>query len=183
MDKKGSSKKTNILASNSSNNHSNIARSKRVKLQVKNPFAAMVVDSAPLQEQQQRHILAQNPIPPLTAVEFAAAHQQHKEQRQPRNYNPFSDIFGGSAGEDDGDEEGDEEDEASVEQQEPEQENKDVTDDAVLPPTTESTIIAKDLEELKATSTLTTVSTPPSSRTQHQRRDSFRSSLYSNPKS
>ncbi|KAF9900110.1 hypothetical protein EC991_007900 [Linnemannia zychae] len=152
---------------------------------------------------------------------FASAHQQ-QDQRQPRNYNPFSDIFGTSdneAGEggDDSDDDGD--DEESVvrarrealaaldpynanahkehfkslkppkqQQEHPEQENRVAVEDTIMPLSppsrlaTVSTTPAKDLESLEGTPTLIAVSTPPTSRTQHQKRDSLRYSLYSTPK-
>ncbi|KAG0279989.1 hypothetical protein BGZ95_011665 [Linnemannia exigua] len=226
MGKKGSNKQSynsptatmydNIANSNSSNsNGANIARSKKVKLLVKNPFADMVVDSgsspSSLPNEKQHPTTAIAAKSALTAVEFVTA-QQHR----PALYNPFSDSLFGIAvddGDDGGDEYGEEDEESVVrarrealatldpynanahkehfkslkvpkqqKQQRPEQEDDAVGNEAVLtllplsPPRKKSEMASNDLEDPGA------VSTPPTSRTRHQKRDSFRSSLYSTPK-
>ncbi|KAF9145880.1 hypothetical protein BG015_011762 [Linnemannia schmuckeri] len=125
MGKKNNHKKPNTSTTTTNigtHNTSNNARSKKVKLMVKNPFTDMATFDSTKEQHQQQQQQGESTIiqatAPLTAAELPASQSSQPLQRRPKNYNPFSDscanLSDQQGGEDEGDNEDEDEDEESV---------------------------------------------------------------------
>ncbi|KAG0367681.1 hypothetical protein BGX24_003135 [Mortierella sp. AD032] len=148
-------------------NGANIARSKKVKLLVKNPLFGVAVDDGDDggdeygEEDEESVVRARREALAALDPYNANAHKEHfKSLKAPKQ----------------------------KQQQRLEREDNAIDDDVVLtllpssPPGKKSTMTSNNIENPESLSTSATVSTPPTSRTLHQKRDSLRSSLYSTPK-